>query len=311
VTYYLRRFNASGYQWWNGTSFTTAQAGATGGNEVAVTSATTQVTFGAGLWATGAWSWSVQTTGASGTTNPSGYSPAWVINVVAQPTTPTLTATYDSTNNRVSLVVAGTGTDKAWFEYSDDNVTWYNVRGATAVAQVSGAATVYDWDPPAQTPLTRNYRVLQWDSTAAVANNYSNWGTATAAWPVPPKFGLRDPLAMTVGINPHVLQGTLDTSFGQNMTEHTGLGDPQTTPVFDVIGLEDGGATFCTYSVSDDAAFMALVLSNRVLSLQTTDGRAWFVRFNVPRPITTPYLVAPGSYRNYALTWRGQRRPVA
>jgi hypothetical protein len=304
VTYYLRRQNAAGYQWWTGSAFTAAQPGATGGSEVAVTSAATLATFGAGLWAAGVWSWSVQVTGASGVI--SGYSPAWTLTVVAQPATPTLTATYDSANNRVPLTVAGTGTDHAWFQYSDDGVSWFNVRGATSVAQVAGAATVYDyWAPPG---AARSYRVAQFDP-AGVAGNYSAWSSTQIATPSITTFWLRRTDIDDIGINPHVLAGTLDTSFGENMTEHQGLSDPATMIVGDVIGLEDGVATLFTYTAAEDAALMAYVLSQRTLLFQSPDNRSWFVRWNVPRPVNTPYVVRPGSYRDHALSWRGQSRP--
>lgn len=309
VTYYLRFHTSAGYQWWNGSGLTTAQAGATGGNEAAVTSAVTDAPVASSILSTGPWSWSVQVTGSSGIV--SGYSPSWIVNVAAQPATPTLTATYDATNNRVVLTVAGTGTDDAWFEYSDDGANWYDIRGATSVAQVSGAATVYDWEPPSATPSTRSYRVSQ-ISPSGIAGNYSQWSsTATASWPVPAHFGLRDPLLMTVGISPHVLANTLSTSFGQQLTEHNPPGRQDTVIVADVVGLEDGGCTFFSTSVSDDAALMTLLLSNHTLRFQTTDGRAWFIALNAPRPIDSPYLVAPNAYRAYAVTWRGQQRPPA
>lgn len=307
VTYYFRRHNASGYQWWNGSSFTAAQAGATGGSEVAVTSGTTLVTFGAGLWAAGAWTWTVQTTGASGVV--SGYAPEWVINVAAQPATPTLAGSYDGANNRATLVVTGTGTDDAWFQYSDDGANWFNVRGATAVAQVAGSATVYDWEIPANAP--RQYRVLQWDPSSSVLGNLSNWSATQTVTSSVTKFWLSDPQSFSPGINPHVLRGTLDTSFGEVMTEHNPLGRQDTIIVADVVGLEDGACTFATYSGADENALLPLLKSQRVLQLRTPDGRSWFIRWNVARPVSTPYVVATGSYREHAVSWRGSQRPPA
>jgi hypothetical protein len=311
VTYYLRFLTSAGYQWWNGSALTTAQSGATGGNEVAVTSATTSATLGASILSTGAWSWSVQVTGASGVV--SGYSTSWIVNVAAQPTVPSLSATYDSTNNRVTLGIGGgLNGDLAWVEYTDDSVNWYNVRGCTAVLLVGGVATVYDWDPPALTPETRTYRALRWIPSNTPALNYSAWSSyATATWSIPVAFWMRDPLAMTVGINPNVQTGTLTTSFGENLTEHNPLGNPATVIVADVVGLEDGACTFMTYNTTDQANLLALVQSQRTLLFQTTDGRAWFTRWNIPRPVSTPYLVAVGSYRELALSWRGQPRPAS
>lgn len=311
VTYYLRFHTMAGYQWWNGSSLTTAQSGATGGNEVAVTSATTSATLGSSILSTGAWSWSVQVTGASGVV--SGYSTAWIVNVAAQPTVPSISASYDSTNNRVILTLGGgLNGDLAWVEYSDDGTNFFNVRGATAVLMSGGVATVYDWEPPALTPETRTYRALRWIPSNTPALNYSAWSSyATATWPVPPHFTLRDPLAMSVGVTAHVLADTLATSYGENMTEHNPLGNPATVIVADVVGLEDGAATLFTETAVDEAALLALLLSQRVLLFQTTDGRAWFTRWNAPRPVNTPYLVSTSGHREHALTWRGQPRPPA
>ena len=304
ATYYLRRQNVAGYQWWTGSAFTAAQPGATGGSEVAVTAATTLVTFGAGLWAAGVWSWSVQVTGASGVV--SGYSTAWTLTVVAQPSTPALTASYDSANNRVPLTIAGTGTDHAWFQYSDDGVSWFNVRGATSVAQVSGAATVYDyWAPPG---AARSYRVAQFDP-AGVAGNYSAWSSTQIATPSITTFWLRRTDIDDIGINPHVATGTLVTSFGENLTEHQGLGDPATMIVGDVMGLEDGACTFFSIDADDETEIQGLINTQRTLLFQSPDNRSWFIRINAPRPANTPYVVRPGSYRDHALSWRGQQRP--
>jgi hypothetical protein len=307
VTYYLRFQTSSGYQWWNGSALTSAQSGATGGNEVAVTSATNSATLGSSILSTGAWSWSVQVTGSAGVV--SGYSPAWVVNVVAQPATPTLTASYDATNNRATLVVAGTGAYDAWFEYSDDGTDWYNVRGATAVTQSSGAATVYDWEIAAN--ATRSYRVLQWNPAATVMFNYSAWSTTQTATSSISLFWLRDPLLTDIGINPHVLTGTLNHSTGENLTEHNPLGNPATVIVADVIGLEDGGCTFYTKNTTDDTNLNALLNSQDVQLFQSPDGGNWYVRWNAARPKNKPYLVTTGGYREYAMAWRGQPRPAA
>lgn len=311
VTYYLRFHTAAGYQWWNGSALTTAQVNPTGGNEVAVTSGTSSATLGSSILSTGAWSWSVQVTGASGVV--SGYSTSWIVNVAAQPTVPSLSATYDSANNRVTLGIGGgLNGDLAWVEYTDDSVNWYNVRGCTAVLLVGGVATVYDWEPPALTPETRTYRALRWIPSNTPALNYSAWSSyATATWPIPAKFTLRAPLLMTVGVQAHVLAGTLTTAYGENLTEHNPLGNPETVIVADVVGLEDGGCTFFTETATDEAALLALLLSQQTLLFQTTDGRAWFTRWNAPRPVNTPYLVATNNHREHAVTWRGQVRPPA
>jgi hypothetical protein len=304
VNYYLRfHVSGGGYRWWNGSSLTTAQAGATGGSEIAVTSGTSSSTP---TLPTGtSYSWSVQVIGASGVV--SGYSAEWAVTAAVPPATPTLTATYDAVNNRAVLTVAGTGTDDAWFEYSDDSgATWHNVFGATAVPQVAGAATAYDWWIPSN--ATRSYRVSQFDP-AGIPGNYSAWSSTQTATSLVKAFWLRDAQAMNVGINPHVLMGTLDTSFGEALTEHTIPGRTDTVIMADVVGLEDGVCTFFTNDATEEAALMALVKSQKTLLFQTPDGRSFFTRWNVPRPTNTPYLVGVGSYREHALSWRGQKPP--
>lgn len=313
VTYYLRFHTMAGYQWWNGSALTTAQTNPTGGNEVAVTSATTSATLPSSILSTGAWAWSVQVTGASGVF--SGYSTAWIVNVVAQPGVPSLSGSYDSTNNRVILTVGGLSAYDTWVEYSDDLVNWYNIRDASGTIPatlVGGVATVYDWEPPALTPATRNYRALQWNPSAAVMDNYSPWSSyLPLTWPVPPHFILRDPLLMSYGVQAQVLANTLTTSYGENLTEHNPLGNPATVIVADVVGLEDGAATLFTETAAAEAALLALLLSQHTLLFQTPDGRCWFTRWNAPRPVNTPYLVSSSGHREHALTWRGQVRPPA
>jgi hypothetical protein len=309
VSYYLRRHTSAGYQWWNGTSWTTAQAGFSGGSEIAVTSPNTFVTFGAGQWTAGTtYSWSVQTVGASGL--PSGYAnqPAFQLIVVTPPATPTLTATYDSANNRVTLVAAGTGTDHAWFQYSDDGVTWFNVARATAVPMVAGAAQVYDYWAPLGAP--RSYRVNQIDP-AGTPGNYSASSSTHTATPASGSFWLRRTDIDDIGINPHIAFGTLDTVFDVNQTEHKGLGNPATIVVSDVLGLEDGVCTFFSLTAAEEALLLPYLQSQSTLLLQSPDNRSFFVRWNVARPVNVPYVVQPGSYREHSMNWRGQSTPPA
>ena len=300
VTYYFRRALQPGgtYQWWTGSTWT--------GTETAITSAVSSLTFTGTNWTAGdVYSWTVDVTGTSGIR--AGYaSPQFVGIANPSPSQPTLTASYDIANDRAILTIAGSGTDTAWFEYSDDGVNWFNVRGATAVVQVSGAATVYDWDIPSG--VTRDYRVSQ-TNPAGIGSLPSAWSTTQTATSTLATFVLRDPLAMTVGVFPHVLSGTLTTSFGENLTEHTLLGRSDTIIIGDVIGLEDGACTFFTYNDVDEDAFLSLLTSQNVLLFKSPDGRTWYTRWNAPRPVDTPYLIAAGTYRAYALTWRGQQRP--
>jgi hypothetical protein len=299
VTYYFRRSLAPGgtYEYWNGSAWQ--------GGEIAITSATQSLTFGAGFWVAGdVYSWSVDVTGSSGIR--AGYaSPQFVGIATAAPSAPTLTVSYDATNNRAVLTVAGSGTDLAWFEYSDDGSTWFTVRGAGAVPEVSGAATVYDWEIPAN--ATRSYRVAQ-TNPAGLGSSLSAWSATQTVTSVVTAFWLRDPLAGTLGINPHVLQGTLDTSFGENLTEHELIGRPDTLIIGDVIGLEDGACTFLTSTTAEETALLALLKSTHALLFQSPDGRSWYTRWNVPRPTGAPYVLGTG-YREHAVSWRGQLPP--
>src|SRR4029077_19323371 len=65
--YVRRQLAGSGYQWWNGASWTAQQAGATGGNEIVVSGLTTAMTVTTGTWvAASVYSYSVQTIGGTG-----------------------------------------------------------------------------------------------------------------------------------------------------------------------------------------------------------------------------------------------------
>ena len=306
VTYYFRRAlqPGSAYQWWTGAAWQST--------EIAITSAVSSLTFSGTNWTAGSvYSWSVDVTGTSGIR--AGYaSPQFVGISNTVPAAPTLVASYDGVNNRTVLTLTGSGTDSALFEFSDDGVNWFNVRGATAVVQVSGTAIVYDWEIPANG--TRSYRAAQW-TTAGIGSLPSAWSATVTAQSVLTTFCLRDPLNPTNWVNPHVLSGTMQTggvlatSFNENLAEHQLLGRADTVIIGDVIGLEDGSCTFQTQNAADDAALMALLLSQSTLLFQSPDSRNWYVRWNVPRPIATPYLVRPGSYREHAVSFRGQQRP--
>jgi hypothetical protein len=304
--YVRRQLSGSGYQWWNGASWTAQQAGATGGSEIVVSGLTTAQSVSASTWTAAAvYSYSVQTIGATGLL--SGYASAvsFVIANVA-PATPTLTANYSATTNITTLTLhSGDATGPTGsIEFSDDGgVTWTFVRFCTALVINPGTSTAFDEEAPSG--ATRQYRARSW---TGYPTSYSAYATATAT-PAITQFWLRDVTASLGSVNLMVLPGSLSTKRPEASTQHQGLGNPAAIVVADVIGLEDGQGVFWTLSASDEAALQALLLAQYTLLLQAPDNRQWWIRVVGDRPTDVPYLYRPGTYRQHAIVWRGQARP--
>lgn len=297
VSYAFRRQLSGGaVQWWN------AGSSSWQGTEIFNASATTSVTFPSGQWTSSAtYAWSVAVKGTNGTS--SGYAAAWnVYSAPAAPTQPTLTATYQAApNNRVALVVAGTGTDLAEFQVSrDGGVTWADVRGASSVAQVAGAATVYDLE--AQPSLTSQYRVRQQNPANGIYAAWSAWSAVQTATPAISTFWLRDPVAGTVGMPINVKDGTFALQITENATVHYPLGATFPVVLADTIKGQDGSATFFTLTAADRTSLIALLTEQSTLLLQSNDGRQWYVRF-LTRPNTVPAGVGASGYQEYAVKW--------
>jgi hypothetical protein len=302
--YVRRQLVGSGYQWWTGAAWTAQQAGATGGAEVAVTALTTAQSVTTGTWtAANTYSYSVQTIGGTGLL--SGYaSPLTFIIANASPATPTLTAVYSPTINVTTLTLLGSaGGPTGSIEFSDDGVNWTFARGASSLSVYPTPATVIDDEAPAG--ATRRYRGQVW---TAYPTSYSAYSTDTSTpsittfWVGAPGSGVTVPVK--------VRRGTLNTTYPKNLTAHQALGRADAIIRSDVVGLEDGAATLWTLNASDEATLIALLNSQKVLLIQAPDGRRWYGYIDSPLPTAVPYLVGVGSYRDHAITWKGQNRPA-
>ncbi len=85
------------------------------------------------------------------------------------------------------------------------------MRGASAVAQVAGAATVYDYE--AQPGLLSSYRVRQTNTSQAPHGAPSAWSTTQTVTPVLTTFWLRNPADGSIGMAVNVKEGGWSTQF--------------------------------------------------------------------------------------------------
>ena len=310
--YYRRQVSGGLYQWPTGsppgTTWTTGQAAPTGGAEVSVTSAITSVTLPTTGWvANTTYSWAIAVTGSGGQ---SPYSSAQTVySGGAQPSTPTLAATYDAINNRVQLVVSGTGTDNIVLNSSDDGgITWVQIR-ASPFALVAGAGTVWDYEAPPG--ALRLYQAAQNDPTQGAYSVQSAFCSSVSC--VVPSLNanwIRDPTALTSGIQVLLKPTTFAPEYDESETEYLGLGRADKIVISDVMSLQSGAATFESLAVADAAALQALLLLQKTLLWQTQDNQNLYVRFyGVRGPWNQPTPLRPGSYREYPVIWVGQFRP--
>lgn len=307
TVFFFRRLAAAGYQWWNGSSWTTAQVNPTGGAEVGVTSATQAVTFPTGQWTVAtSYTWAVKTTGSGVSPQTGPYASAFSL-IVANlpPATPTLTASYSAVTNTTTLTLHSTDSTgpTGSIEFSDDGgVTWNFLRYCTALTIYPGTSTAYDIEAPSG--ATRQYRARSW---TGAPQSFSAYATATTA-PAITQYWLRDLTGALGSVNLNVVKGTLSTTFPEPLTEHDGLGNPAAIVVADVIGLENGQATFWTNTIANEAALTSLMVAQRTLLLQAPTGEQWYVRIVSARPTDRPYG-ATTKYQHHAISWRGQNRP--
>jgi hypothetical protein len=230
----------------------------------------------------------------------------FVINCTVPPT-PTLVAALDSPNVRnVLTVTAGAGSQPVSVQYSDDlGVTWTPVRNGTAIATGGGnVATIYDYEACPLVP--RGYRAMA--QTALLVP--SLWSATVTVTNTTPGFWLSDPLTPQSAVRIYLQDGIqLDTNFPESLTIHRPPGRPDAIVISDVVALEEGGGTFWTRSVADEAALMALLLQQKTLLFQSYDGRQWYIRITSPRPTANPFTIDAGSLKVHVLTWVGQNRP--
>lgn len=294
ASYYFRRMISGGsYEYYN------AGAG-TWGASFANTSATNAITFPSGKWATSsAYVWSVQVTGSlSGAI--SGYAGDQpVLSAATPPSTPTHSDAYDAVNNRVAITVTGTGSDVVHVYYSDDSgVTWNELR-LSPITLSSGTGTTYDYEAPPGN--ARLYRVTQTDSTQGIYAAPSLPSGNVSVTPAITTFWLRQP--GTQGNTVHVVKGSFSTQYTESITSHYGLNRAAPITVADAMHLEDGGATFWTNTVSDEANLRALLLLQLPLLLQSPSNEQWYIRITSPRPTGNRGLASPGGYKEWAVTW--------
>lgn len=84
----------------------------------------------------------------------------------------TITATYDDTLSRVSLVIAGMDTNSTMvtIERSTDGIIWTQVRGSVGAAISAGALTVPLWDYEFSPNVLNTYRVTAYNAGNVVSD---------------------------------------------------------------------------------------------------------------------------------------------
>lgn len=291
---FKRQASGGSVQWWNGTTWQ--------GSEIYITTATNSVAFPSTQWTVGTtYTWTVATKGSTGSA--SAYS-GWYTIYSAQtlPSTPTLTASYDSNNNRVTLVVAGTGTDVAEFQVSrDGGTTWADVRNNGAVAQVSGAATVYDYE--AQPGLVSTYRVRQTNTSQAPYGAPSAWSATQTVTPSLSTFWLRNPTDGSIGQAVYVKDGSWSTQITELSATHQPLGASKPIVLADTLKGEDGTCTFMTKTNATETTLLALMKQQNTLLLMSNDNRQWYIRFNQARQRPTSSGWGTATYKEWNVSW--------
>lgn len=296
-TAYAFKRQASGgtVQWWTGAAWTTA--------ETFISSVTSSVTFAAANWtAATTYTWAVATKGSAAIAGP--YAGWWTIySGNAAPSTPTISASYDTSNNRVTLTITGTGTDVAEVQVSrDGGVTWADLRNYSALALAAGAGTAYDYEAVPGSVAT--YRVRQYNTSQAPYDTASAWSTSATATPaLTPNFWLRNPADGSIGMAVKVKEGTFQTQLTENLTVHYPLGSSYPVVLADTLKGEDGQATMFTQGTTEETNLKALMSQQNTLLLQSPDNRQWYIRFSVSRARNIPQGTGPNPYKEWAVSW--------
>ena len=293
--------------------FTAAQTGVPGFNPATsaatwdsgvVNSAATSDEIGAVLANGGSYYCYLQVTQQGG--GQSGWvSTTFTISVVAPPV-PSLTATFTSATASVALAVAGgTGTPAAqtfWVQRSTDQVTWTTVRGASALAAVSNAASVTDYEaPPNQTVYYR--AAAQVPGATSAASAVVSVSTTVRSW------WLKDPLAPANNYPVHVMNpgsqgiglgiGQLTSTEQEQQTAYYPLG--RTTPL--VVAGEmlaaAGQLSIICDAEADYLAVRTLRGAQRTLLLQSAWDQQWYVRLGPDMKV----IPGPGGLFELDLTW--------
>ncbi len=231
---------------------------------------------------------------SDGSTNGTANKASFTITISGAPTTPTLTATVDASNDRVLLTVTGTGSNTAYVEFSDDGgTTWAQVRNTNdspadyAYLQLSGGVgTVYDYELVPGTQ--RTYQAAQ-VSNNGVFSAYSATVTATLS---PTDWWWKNPLFPTENMIV-VVQPPFKTKVMETLGEYRPLVEPGVSsfPVFSSGGVQGVDGTIQVLTITK-AAFAALVTLYRYAGttlLQSPFGYQWYIRVNAPRqPIQDP-----------------------
>lgn len=199
------------------------------------------------------------------------------------PTTPTVTTTYSSVTNRVSIVVDGTaavGFDYQTFEIErsiDAGTTWETVRGADAVIPGLGYdATVYDYE--AKRGITVSYRARAigyagdnviasaWSTTSTVSvTNDGSWWLKAISDPTINKGEVR------------VLAG-IGMSIEEDLGVFRPIGRNRAVVVSGTIYGSDGDYTVATSNDAEWLGVYTLATHQGTLLVQAPDGSQKYVR---------------------------------
>jgi hypothetical protein len=303
---YVRRDSAAGFQWWTGAAWTAAQAGATGGAEVAVTGLTTVSQVTTSTWtAAGIYSYSVQTIGATGLL--SGYASAITFQIAnIAPSTPTLTAVYNAATNQTTVTLTGSAggpTGDVWFS-DNGGATWTLMRGAAALTCYPTPAVLIDPEQPSG--VTRQYQAQVWTGAPV---SYSAFAAASVTGQVS-AFWLIDPLGLVPAVNVYIKRGTYKTTVRKQQTEHFPLGSPFSLVAFGGLTGRQFDMTLLTTSVATETALEALLSLTRTILLQSPEPLQVYVNNMTDVGTDLPVIeTAHASFREHAVTFVEAARP--
>ena len=227
----------------------------------------------------------------------SSYQYSQFIVSVTPPTTPTITGTWQSANNRVFISTTGasiSGTfDSQVFQIqrSDDSgTTWTDVTGASAlIPTAAGTATIYDYAAPRDVTVQYRVRAIGTLGENQVASDWSTTSNVSV---------INDLTWWLKAVeNPTLNKGALKVNpgFKASPEEQIGVVRPigRRTAVTISSGLqgEDGEFTISTLGDAEFDGVWALATHTGVLLLQTPQGEQKYIRI-IDRTYTRAGVIA-------------------
>jgi hypothetical protein len=199
------------------------------------------------------------------------------------PTTPTLSATYDSNLNRVALSMTGSataGSDYQAFdvERSDDGGTTYSLirNGEGLLMGGSFTSTILDYEAPRDITARYRVRTIAYTGSNVAVSSYSSAATAAITndglWWVKST----DSPSLNYG-GVRVLEG-VGVAVEENLGVFRAIGRSEPIVVSGTIGGQDGSYTILTLGVAEWDSIYALATHQGTLLIQDPFGQQKYVR---------------------------------